>query len=366
MKRSVEDVQGEGDASRQRCTHNRTLLLGGVEVAQIAIGTLPMGVTYPDPHLRPSKTECLEIFRRASLLSPHVPTLFDTCDFYCDEPADKGYMEKMLAEALAGKDLADADASSSSSAETASATTATATERPPQGLIATKGGMSRIGNTSRDWRVIADAPDFCPQACMRDSALRLGTQMFLWQLHHCAKKTDIGSIMGAVKQLCDDTAASAGRSIADNVGLCNASLDQIVEARRHCPRIVSVQNNFSLWLGPKALSDQMEVIKYCEREGLVYIAYGIFGGLKARRDEVSLARDFDPALATLAKQKGVSPHGLLLGWLINRWPKTVMPLVGMRSSRRLEAVEEAYGLVLTPEEMQVVANVKKLGAKKSG
>ena len=222
------------------------------------------------------------------------------------------------------------------------------------GLIATKGGMTRIGPESGHWRPLV-GPEFNPLSTILDSATRLNRQMFLWQLHHCDPKNElIKVIMNRVLRI-----KTSHPGLLKNVGLCNVTLEQIIQARSIIPDIVTIQNKFNFWLGPTPLNRELEIINYCEREGLIFMAYNIFGGLSARRGEVSLVNDFDESFVSLAEKKKVSPHGLLLGWIVNRWPKTVMPIVGFRSMSRLSALKEAYELRFSTEEIDIFPSFMK-------
>lgn len=320
-----------------------------MKIAQIAIGTLPLGVGYPDPSKRPSEAEAIEIIRAASLISPDVHTLFDTCDWYCYSTSDKGYMERILEKVFRATPDNDSDPHSNNANDDSSSS-----PTPGGGLIATKGGMNRIGPESMHWRPLV-GPEFNPLSTILDSANRLNGQMFLWQLHHCDPKDDlIKTIMNRVIRI-----KSSHPGLLKNIGLCNVTLEQIIQARSIIPDIVTIQNKFNFWLGPTQLDRELEIINYCEREGLVYMAYNIFGGLSARRSEVNLVDDFDESFTSLARNKNVTPHGLLLGWIINRWPKTVMPIVGFRTLDRLSALKEAYELRFSTEEIDIFPSFMK-------
>ncbi len=115
--------------------------LGDRKVNSIGIGTLPWSVSYPEPGKQPSEDDCTEMIHLAlSVCSSDKTkgsTFFDTAeDAYCrNPPSDLGYMERLLFSEIGMN---------------------------PSALIASKGGMYRVGPQSKDWRTSCDLAHFKP------------------------------------------------------------------------------------------------------------------------------------------------------------------------------------------------------------
>ncbi len=129
--------------------------------------------------------------------------------------------------------------------------------------------------------------------------------------------------------------------------------------------IACVQNAFSLWeracgedIPPKgvAASSKKGVLRFCTENRIVFQPYAALGGLKARRGERDLPRDF-PRLAEMARDKGVSPHALALAYMRHRWP-CILHIVGSRRLSRAEELGSAYGVRFTKAELVELDRMK--------
>jgi len=346
-----------------------TVLLAGTPVNAIAIGTLAWSVAYPDASRRPSEAQIRAMVREVLSWPPQppgssgggAPTLFDVADAYSPAPpGDEGWMESLLARELRALAAGGGEGMAS----------------PPLALIATKGGMERTGPTSRDWKPIdsksnnqttaAVATAFQDKA--RKSCRRLGAAPFLWQVHH-AQDQNLAPILLSVGSL----KASDGPA-ALHVGLCNVPslavlkqcLTQLAGSPSPSASVASVQNKFSYFHGPTERARQEELLDWCEASfgasdcagaaagSVVYMAYGLFGGLDSRNNKVSLTPQSQPALCALAARHGVSPHALLVAYVRHRWPRCCMPLVGARDPGHLRELGTAYGVRLSAEEVRAV------------
>jgi aryl-alcohol dehydrogenase-like predicted oxidoreductase len=108
--------------------------------------------------------------------------------------------------------------------------------------------------------------------------------------------------------------------------------------------MVSVQNPYSVI---DRGSD--DVLSFCERGGLAFVAYGPLGFGGVRKDATpSAAR-----LAELARRRGTSMQQAMLAWLLAR-SRQILPIPGTTSVEHLEQDVAAAGVVLTPAEMTAI------------
>jgi pyridoxine 4-dehydrogenase len=109
--------------------------------------------------------------------------------------------------------------------------------------------------------------------------------------------------------------------------------------------VVSVQNPYSVI--DRASDD---VLGYCERGGLAFVAYDPLGfGADVRK----VATPAATRLAELARRRGVSVQQAMLAWLLAR-SRQILPIPGTTSVEHLEQDVAAAGLVLTPAEMTTI------------
>ncbi|PRP91284.1 putative oxidoreductase YdbC [Enhygromyxa salina] len=207
--------------------------------------------------------------------------LLDTADVYGPSARDIGHNERLVGEAL--------DQWAGDRGEV---------------TVVSKGGLTRRGAG----RWLADGRAKHLTAACEASAQRLGAPIDLYLLHALDPQRELSTSVRALAKLQD-------RGLVRRVGVSNVRLDQLREAREHA-EISAVE--VGLWpLDRGAI--RTGVVGYCADEGIQLIAHSPFGGPKRTR---GLARH--PVLATLADQRGVSVHALVLAWLLslsdNLWP----------------------------------------------
>lgn len=272
------------------------------------MGTMGLGVTYPDPGRRPTPLESKEILKVA--LGVGVD-FFDTADTYCKDQHDLGYVESILREGGV----------------------------PGSALVVTKGGMARQGADSSSWRNTR-----CDQQglydCIKRSHHRImgpdGAPLPLWQLHHPNERaTSLEESLRGVVRARDE-------GWVQRVGLCNVSLDQITRAEEFfaeaVPPIViaSVQGAFSLW---DRAPEKSGVLQYCADKSIPFIAYGALGGLKARQKKRDISHSF-PGLVRAAEAKGFSVHAVALSLIRHKYP-CVVHIVGARCAEHVQDTARA-------------------------
>ena len=192
-------------------------------------------------------------------------------------------------------------------------------ERP---LIATKGGH---------WRDSASFPvDGRPGTLRAHCEISLRTlgmdRIGLYQLHHVDPAVPLQDSVGALAQLRQEGKIAA-------IGLSNVTVAQLDEALA-VTAVASVQNRLS-YRHPGDLPTALA----CAQRGIAYLAYSPFGGPSAKPPEAARA---------IARQRGVSVHRILLGWLRAQSPN-IVPLAG--ASRPATIRDSAVLLDLTDEDL---------------
>ncbi len=88
-------------------------------------------------------------------------------------------------------------------------------------IIATKGGMARLGDKSTSWRNFVTPTAL--QKTITESVTALGGHIDIWQLHHPPEGKSTHSVESCMR------VAEEGRTRGDitHIGLCNASQVQI-------------------------------------------------------------------------------------------------------------------------------------------
>ncbi len=214
-------------------------------------------------------------------------TLIDTADVYCLDDGDIGHNERLIAKALRG--------------------------RPENG----------------DWT--HDARPAQLAAACEASLKALGVETIdLYQLHAPGPHVPFAESVGALARLRE-------RGLVRLVGLSNVSADELAEARRIVP-IASVQNR---WNVQDRRPEQDGILAACDAAGIAFLPYSPFGGgNRAPR----LGRN--EALAAAAKKREVTPHRLVLAWMLAKSP-VVIPIPGSRQAHNAQDSAWATGVDLT-------------------
>jgi aryl-alcohol dehydrogenase-like predicted oxidoreductase len=233
-------------------------------------------------------------------------TLIDTADVYCLDDGDLGHNERLIATALR---------SWSGARE--------------QVIVATKGGMTRPGGRwGRNSR-----PEHLRRACDR-SLKALGTERIdLYQLHTPDPEVPFAESVGALAEL-----QRAGK--IRWIGLSNVSVADIEVASRQVT-VVTVQNRLNPFFREAVDSG---VVAYCESHGIGFLAYSPVGG-----GRLNLKLPAHPVLAPIARRHGVSPHALVLAWVLAQGA-TVIPIPSARSVEHALDAPAGDALILALDE----------------
>lgn len=236
--------------------------------------------------------------------------LIDTADVYCIDDGDIGHNERLIARALKSWRGPAAEV-----------------------IVATKGGLTRPGGR---WESNA-RPEHLRRACDR-SLKALGVDRIdLYQLHAPDPRVPFADSVGALADL-----RAAGK--IRWVGLSNVSVIEIDAADKITP-IASVQNRLNPFFR-EALRDG--VVTHCGQTGRGFLAYSPVGGGRLNKKLPS-----HPALQPIARRHGVSPHAVVLAWVLSRGP-TVTPIPSARTVEHMRDTLGAARLALAPEELAAI------------
>jgi aryl-alcohol dehydrogenase-like predicted oxidoreductase len=251
----------------------RLLGPGAPAVAAIGYGGMHLSIEG-----RPPEAQGIRVVQAA--LAAGV-TLVDTADVYCLDQHDIGHNERLIAGALAGW---------GGPRETV--------------IVATKGGVVRP-----DGRWESDArPEQLRAACERSLGALGVERLDLYQLHAPDPKMPFAESVGALARLREEGKIRW-------VGLSNVSVPQIREAET-VARVTSVQNRLNPFFR-EALAEG--VVAYCAERGMGFLAYSPTGGGRLNHKLPA-----HPVLQPMAARLGVTPHALVLAWVLARSPAVIV------------------------------------------
>ena len=237
-------------------------------------------------------------------------TLIDTADVYCQDEADLGHNERLIAAALR-----------------------TWGGKRDEVTVATKGGLTRpAGRWETDGR-----PAHLRTACER-SLQALGIECIdLYQLHAPDPRVPLADSVGALADLQREGKIRW-------VGLSNVSVPQIWEATSIVP-VTTVQNRLNPFFR-EALSQG--VVEYCETRGVGFLAYSPIGGGRLNRKLPA-----HPVLQPMAARLGVTPHALILAWVLARSP-AVIAIPSARSVEHALDSVSAAAIALSESDLSAI------------
>ncbi|MGH7436644.1 MAG: aldo/keto reductase [Polyangiaceae bacterium] len=280
----------------------KTRLMGasGLEVGAVGLGGMYMSIQG-----RPGEDEAVRTIHAA--IDAGV-TLIDTADVYCLDHRDIGHNERLIARALREKPT-------------------------PSVVVATKGGLERPrGAWTRNAR-----PEHLRKAC-EASLVALGVDRIgVYQLHAPDPDVRFDDSVGELARL-----RSEGK-IA-HVGLSNVSVREIERAAAIVP-IVSVQNR---WNPSHRAPETDGVLARCTRDKIAFLPYSPFGGASGARNLPGTG-----SLAEEAKKRGLSPHRLVIAWMLAKSP-VVIPIPGARRSESIVDSAGAAGVGLSAADLAAV------------
>ena len=256
---------------------------------------------------RPSDEQGVGVIRAA--LDAGV-TLIDTADVYCLDDTDIGHNERLIARALREWD---------GSRESV--------------VVATKGGLRRPGGR---WETDG-RPEHLRSACESSLKALAVERIDLYQLHAPDPSVPLSESVGALRDLQQEGKIGW-------VGLSNVSVAEIREAQSIVP-ITSVQNRLNPFFR-EALTGG--VVEYCAQAGIGFLAYSPTGGGRLNRKLAA-----HPVLRPMAARLGVTPHALVLAWVLAR-SANVMVIPSARTvDHALDSIAAAE-LKLSPADLGAI------------
>jgi pyridoxine 4-dehydrogenase len=164
---------------------------------------------------------------------------------------------------------------------------------------------------------------------IEESLRRLRTDSIaLYYLHRVDPETPLEESLGTINDYQDS-------GTIRHVGLSQVGIDQIERARQIVP-IAAVQNHYNL-----SERKYEDVVDYCAREGIVFVAYYPLHGRGGR------------ALAEIAARRGATTAQITLAWLLRRSP-TILPIPGTLSLEHLKENLAALEIQLSEAEFQAL------------
>lgn len=274
-----------------------------VTISAIGLGGMPMSLSS-----RPKEAQAIEVIHRALDLGVR---LIDTADSYCKDESDKHHNERLIAKALKGYQGDRAKI-----------------------VIATKGGLMRPNG---DWTRNGN-PDHLRET-IRTSFEALGGEkpIDVWQYHAPDPNYSIEESLKPAKE-----AVESG--LIRFVGVSNFSVEQIKRAR-DVVDLVSVQNQYNPW---HRQPEKDGVLDYCQRENLTFLPWSPLGGSRrvSRLEEIN-------AIASLAKDKGVSIYAIVLAWVRAKSP-CIVPIPGASKVSSIKDSAKSVEVKLSKQEVEQI------------
>jgi aryl-alcohol dehydrogenase-like predicted oxidoreductase len=274
---------------------------------------LVSAVGYGGMHLsiqdRPPEEQGIRVIQAA--LDAGV-TFIDTADVYCLDQHDIGHNERLVAQALRGRDREHV-------------------------IVGTKGGLTRPqGRWETD-----GSPEHLRAACGR-SLVALGVDRIdLYQLHAPDPRVPFADSVGALADLQREGKIRW-------VGLSNVSVAQIREAETIVP-ITTVQNRLNPFFR-EALSQG--VVAHCTERGIGFLAYSPTGGGRLNRKLPA-----HPVLQPMAARLGTTPHALVLAWVLARSPAVMVIPSARTVEHALDSVSSA-DLQLSEADLEAITTAE--------
>ena len=271
----------------------------GPEVFPLGLGGMPLSIVG-----RPDEAQGIATIHAA--LEAGM-TFLDTADVYCLDHTDYGHNERLIAKALKAWGGA-----------------------REKVLVGTKGGLRRPeGRWTCDPR-----PSELKAAC-EASLKALGVDAIdLYQLHSPDPSVPFAESVGALAAL-----RKAGKIRL--VGLSNVTAAQVREALAIVP-VATVQNRFSPFFREVEANG---VLKACDELGLAFLAYSPVGGGRLHKKLAT-----HPETGRVAKRRGLTPHQVVLAWVMSRSP-AVIPIPGASRPENARASAAVAGAVLTQADL---------------
>jgi diketogulonate reductase-like aldo/keto reductase len=148
--------------------------------------------------------------------------------------------------------------------------------------------------------------------------------------------TPLAETMGAL-------ARAKREGLARHIGVANFNIALTEEAMRLCPEPLAVlQAEYHPYL------DQSQVLAFCRKAGLIFMAYCPLGRGRVFKD---------PVLGEIARNRGKSVAQIALRWLIQQG--NIVPIPRSANPRHMAESLDVFDFTLTDEEMKRIHALKR-------
>jgi aryl-alcohol dehydrogenase-like predicted oxidoreductase len=277
--------------------------LGDTRLTRIGLGCMPLSLGRGRDRGLANETIAAALDAGANVV--------DTADAYALDEAEFGHNERLVATAL-GAYGGDGHA-----------------------IVATKGGHTRHGV---DWALNGRA-EYLRRAC-EGSLRRLGVEAIdLYQLHRPDPDTPYAESVGALRDLRDEGKVR-------HVGLSNANVAMLEEAEGIVP-IAAIQNELSPRYTAPLHNGEVDA---CAARGIPFLAWSPLGGMDAAADTPGAVS----AIASVAREREVSPQRVTLAWLLSL-SDAIVPIPGASRPETIRDSLAAVDLKLDHDERERIS-----------
>jgi aryl-alcohol dehydrogenase-like predicted oxidoreductase len=207
--------------------------------------------------------------------------------------------------------------------------------------VGTKGGMTRTGTA---WGRRGD-PAYLRSMC-EASLERLGTDSIdLYQFHTPDPNVPYAESLGELVRLREEGKIK-------NIGISNANIEQLTLAKEIAD-VVSVQNPLSIiYYDPKDHDEIDQILRYCESNGIAFIAYAPLGGHRNSYIMPTVSEEMNQ----LAESLGMTVYQLALLALCALSP-SIIPIPGSKSEAHILENLAIAKLRLSSETLRQIAAI---------
>lgn len=163
----------------------------------------------------------------------------------------------------------------------------------------------------------------------------------LWQIHNSPQDDKY-----TLKEIFEPIREAVELKLIQYVGVSNFNVEQIKEAQQYV-EIHAVQNVLSLF---RRQSETDGVLKYCEDNGLTFLAYSPMGG---RRKHKKLNKE--PLLIKLGQKYSCSPYCIVLAWVLSK-SNCIVPIPGASKITSIEDSIKALNIHLDQDDINLINN----------
>ncbi len=273
-----------------------TLGKTGEPIPVIGYGGMPLSIKG-----RPAEEQGIRVVQAAIDAGM---TLIDTADVYCLDDSDIGHNERLIAQAIRGRDGV---------------------------KVATKAGLRR----PRGAWVNDGSPKRIREACEQSLRALQTEQVWLYQFHAPDPRV-------AFEKSVETFAELHREGKFQWFGVSNVSVAQLEQAERILP-VQAVQNRLNPYF-----RESIEVAQECAKRSVTFLAYSTVGGGRLAKKLPKFE-----VLQEIASARGASVHAVTIAW-VRAQAETVVPIPAARTIEHAVDSARAAELVLSEEELRKI------------